>query len=250
MPDTTTTGVYMLAIEHADALQHLASDQVLAQMLGIAHPPRPGAAVDAIARIDAERMAGTSFWNAIVDRKQLEGVSAIIDPYGDDPVLQIWIAPHARRRGYGALATRIGLQFAFQNLRRQHVLLSADGSDAAQARLLEQFGFVRDTSESSRHRPRFRLTRADWIAHRDRPALARLHPALRAILEAELAAGNEVAETGGGWPDADSVFVRLRDPFRTTLDPLPAGVIYTEPNDPHWWRADYSSVSPRHILAS
>jgi hypothetical protein len=64
-----------------------------------------------------------------------------------------------------------------------------------------------------------------------------------------LAAGNEVIESGGGWPDADSVFVRLRDPFRTTPSPLPDGVVYTEPNDPHWWKADYSSRSPRHILA-
>jgi len=61
--------------------------------------------------------------------------------------------------------------------------------------------------------------------------------------------GNEVAETGGGWPDADSVFVRLRDPFRTKPLPLPAGIVYTEPNDPHWWKADYTSSAPRHTLA-
>ena len=73
--------------------------------------------------------------------------------------------------------------------------------------------------------------------------MALLHPALRAILDAELAAGNEVAETGGGWPDPDSVFVRLRDPFRTKPSPLPPNVVYTEPNDPHWWKADYGTVS-------
>lgn len=94
-----------------------------------------------------------------------------------------------------------------------------------------------------------RLTRAGWLAHRDQPAIAAIHPDLRAILDAELAAGNEIAETGGGWPDPDSVFVRLRDPFRAKPSALPPGVVYAEPNDPHWWNAEYSSRSPRHILA-
>ena len=249
MPETTTAGVHILAREHADALQRLASDPVLARILGVGHPPAPGAAADAVTRLDAERLAGTSFWNAIVDRKQLVGVSVILEPYGDDPMLQVWIDPPARRRGYGHLAVRLGLDFVFRNLQRNHVVTSADASDPAQAHLIEQFGFAPDI-DAKPSRPNFRLTRIDWIARRDGPALARLHPALRTILDAELAAGNEVAETGGGWPDADSVFVRLREPFRTKPDALPPGVIYTEPNDPHWWRADYSSASPRHILAS
>src|SRR4051812_17074621 len=113
MPDTMTAGVYMLATEHADALQELASDPVLARMLGVPHPPPPGAVARAVARIDADRLAGTSFWNAIVDRKELKGVSAILDPYGDDPVLQVWIDPRARGRGYGHLAARLGLDFVF-----------------------------------------------------------------------------------------------------------------------------------------
>jgi RimJ/RimL family protein N-acetyltransferase len=249
MPDTTTAGVYMLAAAHAAALQELAADPVLAELLGVAHPPPPGAVAAAIVRIDADRLAGTSFWNAIVDRRQVVGVSAILDPYGDDPVLQVWVDARVRRRGYGHLATRLGLDFVFRNLQRPHAVTHADDTDAAQHHLLERFGFTRDLEVDPAGR-RFRVTRADWIAHRDGPALARLHPSLRRILDAELAAGNEVAETGGGWPDSDSVFVRLHEPFRTKPDPLPPGVIYTEPNDPHWWRADYSSVSPRHILAS
>lgn len=246
MPDTTTAGVYMLARDHTDALQQLASDPVLARLLRIDHPAVAGAAATAIARLDAERLAGTSFWNAIVDRKELVGVSSLLDPYGDDAMIQIWIAPHARRRGYGGLAGRLGLDFAFRNLQRRHVAVDADAADPAQRYLLAKFGFAADPTTPGR----FRLTRESRVAHRDGPALARLHPALRAILDAEIAAGNEVAETGGGWPDADSVFVQLRYPFRTKPDPLPPGVVYTEPNDPHWWRADYSSVSPRHILAS
>lgn len=91
--------------------------------------------------------------------------------------------------------------------------------------------------------------RALWLELSHAPDLARLHPGLKQILQAELAAGNEVSETGGGWPETASVFVKMRGRFRTRPDPLPTGVIYTEPKSPHWWPADYSTQSPAHILA-
>ena len=94
------------------------------------------------------------------------------------------------------------------------------------------------------------ITRAQWRDARSQSALAVLHPALRTILEAELAAGNEVAETSLGWPDPDSVFVRLCEAFRSRPVPLPEGVEYQELNDPHWWKAEYRASKPRHVLAS
>jgi len=245
MTDTTTTaGVYMLASEHADAIQRFATDASLASMVGIEGEPTPTAGQDVIARATAARLAGESYWNAILDRGDTKGLSALIGPYTAEPRLVVWIDPKWRRRGYGELALRLGLEFAFRNLQLAHVHVTADVGDSAQLALLRKFGFA-----PSQLAGEYDLTRDDWKSYRDRPALAKLHPALRAILEAELAAGNEVAETGGGWPDPDSVFVRLRHPFRTRPSPLPAGVVYTEPNDPHWWKANYSSASPRHILA-
>jgi RimJ/RimL family protein N-acetyltransferase len=237
----------MLANEHADAIQRFASDPALARMLRIDDPASPTVGADTVARVSAERLAGDAYWNVVVDQREVWGVAGLVGPYTDRPTLQVWIDPSGRRRGYGELAVRLGLDFAFRNLQLRLVFTSADPGDPGQMSLLTAFGFVEPEPNVSRSD--WRLTRHGWIAHRDRPALARLHPALRAILDAELAAGNEVAETGGGWPDADSVFVRLRDPFRTKPSPLPPGVVYTEPNDPHWWKADYSSVSPRHILA-
>ena len=257
MPTATTAGVYMLASEHAEAIQRFASDPALARLLRIERPDVPTVGADTVARLSAERLAGDAYWNVIVDQREVRGVSGLVGPYTPEPLLVIWIDPESRRRGYGELAARLGLEFAFRNLQLAHVCTAADPADAAHQELLSKVGFAKggptQPTPGDPAPPIGRvircLTREDWLAHRDLPALARLHPALREILDAELAAGNEVVETGGGWPDPDSVFVRLRDPFRTKPSPLPSGVIYTEPNDPHWWKADYSSVSPRHILA-
>lgn len=250
MPTTTTAGVYMLGAEYGDAIQRFATDSDFAKLANVAQPAADGLGADFVQRATAQRLAGDAYWNAIVDRGEAKGVSALVGPYTNTPTLLVWIEPGSRRRGYGTLAMRLGLDFAFRNLRLAHVVAAADRKDAAQVRTLTKFGFVASDAGSPHGSTEYRLTRDDWIAHRTRPALAMLHPALRAILDAELAAGNEVAETGGGWPDPDSIFVRLRDPFRTKPSPLPEGVVYTEPNDPHWWKADYGTVSsPRHILA-
>ena len=245
MATTTTAGVYMLGAEHADAIQRFAADSTFAKITNIAQPPPEGAGAEFVQRTGAQRLAGDGYWNAVVDGGDTKGVSALVGAYTGTPMLLVWIEPASRLHGYGTLAVRLGLEFAFRNLQLAQVSANVGGDDDATHHTLAKFGFVRSADSAA-----YRLTRGDWIAHRDRPALARLHPALRAILDAELAAGNQVAETGGGWPDRDSVFVRLREPFRTKPSPLPAGVVYTEPNDPHWWKADYGTVaSPRHILA-
>ena len=254
MTAITTAGVYMFAPEHADDLQRLASDAAFAALIGTGHPPHDSAGADAVARAAAERVAGKAYWFAVVDRGGVKGVAAVIDPYGSAPHVTAWIEPMARRQGYGAFAMRMVLDFAFRNLQLAHVKAASPGDDAAAARTLERFGFSHEDGNRADTATRVAraesvLTRAAWIENRDAPALARLHPDLRVILDAELAAGNEVAETGGGWPDPDSVFVRLRDPFRAKPATLPDGVVYTEPNDPHWWKADYTTRSPRHTLA-
>jgi len=251
MATTTTAGLYMLADPHAAAIQRFLTNPAAATMLGVSDATPPSAGADAVARTAAERTTGASYWNAVVDRGDVKGIVGLIGPYSPAPEIRVWIDPAARRRGYGRLATRMILDFAFRNRQAPRVHAFAPVGDPAAERTLATFGFGPAPGESTPapNTVHVSLSRPDWIAHRDRAALAKLHPALRAILDAELAAGNEVAETGGGWPDEDSIFVRLRDPFRTTPSPLPAGVTYTEPNDPHWWKADYSSQSPRHILA-
>ena len=244
---TTTAGVYMLASEHADALQHFAADPSLAATFGVPYPPSATAGRDMVERANADRLAGSAYWSAVVDRNVPKGLCALLSPYTDRPELRAWIDPSARGNGYGALAVRMTLEFAFKNLQLPKVWTPTP-ADATASHTLAKFGFAPSDDEPNAQFF-WSVTQPEFVASRDRPALESLHPDLRAILDAELAAGNSVVETGAGWPDTDSVFVRLREPFRTKPSPLPDGVTYTEPNDPHWWKADYSSKSPRHVLA-
>jgi RimJ/RimL family protein N-acetyltransferase len=238
MTATITTGVYLLLkTEYVEALDRLASDP---------ESSAPPFAAGEAARFVAERL---ELWNEAVaatfvisDRNQVVGVCGL-DQIGRGEAREIrcWVGPEHRRKGYGTFGIKKVLDFAFRNRRLDRVSTPAPEPGGAR-RVLEKNGFTAAGGW-------YQLTREAWRDFQNGPALAALHPALKRILEAELAAGNEVAETGGGWPDPDSVFVRLRDPFRTRPTPLPEGVFYTEPNDPHWWKADYGTVSPRHVLA-
>src|SRR5687768_15340127 len=104
VPPTSTAGVYMLAGEHADAIQRFAADETFAARAGVACPPPADAGRRMIERTEAERVAGTPFWSIVIDRREAKGIAALIDPYGAEPRLQVWIDPAARGRGYGTLA--------------------------------------------------------------------------------------------------------------------------------------------------
>jgi len=75
-----------------------------------------------------------------------------------------------------------------------------------------------------------------------------LRPELQAILDRELKAGNRVRDASRGWPDPGSVFVTLADPFHSKYE-AEGSVQYNEPNDPHYWKADYTCGEPAHVLA-
>ena len=255
----TSAGIYLLATEHSEAIQRLAADPAIAATTRIPHPYPADAARDFIAAQIAAREKGSAWTFAIVDRNELVGVCGIegLD-HDDPPELGYWVGVPHWGKGYATFAVKRVLEFAFKNLMLDRIRAHALEANAASRRVLEKSGFAflrlaphYDAALGNLEQmvALYAISRTDWKEHRDGPALARLHPALRSILDAELAAGNDVAETGGGWPDPDSVFVRLVSPFRTRPEPLPTDLVYTEPNDPHWWKADYSSRSPRHILA-
>lgn len=252
-------GTYLLAAEHADAIQRLAADPAIAATTRIPHPyPANGARLFIEQQI-AARMAGTAWTFAILDRRELVGLCGVQDVRAaGGPELGYWIGKPYWGKGYASFGVKMVLEFVFTNLQLERVRAFAHDHNTASRRVLEKNGFHLLGLAPNRDpaiRPadaiiaEYGLTRTRWREARDGSVLARLHPALRAILVAELAAGNEVAETGGGWPDPDSVFVRLRDPFHARPDPLPDGLTYNESGDPHWWRADYCSLAPRHILA-
>jgi hypothetical protein len=74
------------------------------------------------------------------------------------------------------------------------------------------------------------------------------HPALRALLEAELAAGNAISEVGRDFPLRGSVCVQLRGRFRAKPATWPAGVQHIPVNDPHWWMDELRAGDPPHLL--
>ncbi len=75
-----------------------------------------------------------------------------------------------------------------------------------------------------------------------------LHPALRHLLEAELAAGNLIREVGRNFPEDGSLLVQLFEPFKVRPEALPEGVVLVSLNDPHWWTAEYRAGNPPHLI--
>lgn len=70
---------------------------------------------------------------------------------------------------------------------------------------------------------------------------------LQAILEAELAAGNRIAEVSS-WPPKCSLLVILQRPFASKYAAA-AGVEFAELNDSHYWKAEYRYNGGAQVLA-
>ncbi len=247
MPAGHTAGTYLLSPAHAEAIQRLASDPDLATFTEIARLASAPGVQDFIARQLERREEGTGHALVIMDGGEVRGLCGLQGIYRKDaPELEFWVGRPHWGRGYATFAVRMVLELAFKNLELERVRATAPTANPACCRVLEKNGFhlASDPEQSG-----YEISRQEWQARRNGAALAALHPLLTAILEEELSAGNEVVETGSDWPDPESVFVRLKHPFHTCRLPLPDGVVYSEPDDPHWWKADYSAGSPRHVLA-
>jgi hypothetical protein len=75
-------------------------------------------------------------------------------------------------------------------------------------------------------------------------AIAQLCPELRAILDAELAAGNSIAEVAEAW----GLGVLLVLPFRLT-HAVSDRITFRPVNDPHYWLAEYNCAEPKQFIA-
>jgi len=250
VPASHTAGTYLLSPAHAEGIQRLASHPELAQFAEIAQLASEPGVRAFIARQLARRAEGTGHPLVIMDGGEVKGLCGLQGIYRTDaPELEFWVGRPYWGRGYASFAVKMVLELAFKNLELERVRFTAPTGNPACLRVLEKNGFHAASTRRDRDQSVYEITQQEWQARRDGAAVAALHPLLTAILKEELSAGNEVVETGSDWPDPESVFVRLRHPFRTRRLPLPDGVVYSEPNDPHWWKADYSAGSPRHVLA-
>lgn len=256
-PLASHCGIYLLAEHHLPAVQQLAGAAAVAATTRLPHPYPADGARAFYADLQRDRGVGTAQVFAIEDRGRLVGLCGLHGIGATAAELGYWVGEPFWGRGYASFAVAAVLPFAFENLRLREVWAEVLATNERSRRVLAKCGFTA-TGERMHGEPqwpagvplvRHAIEAARWRAWRAAPALGALHPALRAILAAELAAGNEVAETGQGWPDPDSVFVRLRRPFSALPQPLPDGVRYHELNDPHWWKAEVTTVSPRHTIA-
>ncbi len=236
-------GVYPLEARHAASITALGSEADIRANAALLLPAPGEDARQFVVRQNTARAAGTAYAFAIEASHRLIGAVGLLDVAGGQARgLACWVgAPH-RRQGYASFALGITLEFAFKNLRLDSVQVPGIASEVGR-HLLAGHGFATPAPTQPAS-----LTRGAWLANRHAAALARLHPALRVLLDAELAAGNEVTDTSCETPEPGSVFVRLRRPFLARPPALPAEVTYRELNDPHWWRAEYCTRAPRHVL--
>ena len=79
--------------------------------------------------------------------------------------------------------------------------------------------------------------------------IEQLCPELRVLLDAELAAGNAIVESGRGLYGKGTVLILLAKQFLARPATLPPGVAFREVNDPHWWKAEYFHSPSRHCVA-
>ncbi len=137
-----SAGVYLLAPEHAVAIQRLAADPAIAETTRIPHPYPPDGARQFIGKSRAEREAGTAFVFAVVDNADLVGVVGL---HGVElrtaRELGFWIGRPYWGKGFGTLAANLVLQFAFHSLRLDEVRSAALENNAAARRVLVKVGF-------------------------------------------------------------------------------------------------------------
>lgn len=71
---------------------------------------------------------------------------------------------------------------------------------------------------------------------------------LQPMLEAELAAGNEVKDRGPAPSGQGGRMVLLRHPFKITPAVTPV-LRFQMVNDPHWWLAEFTCTEHHDMLA-
>jgi len=73
-----------------------------------------------------------------------------------------------------------------------------------------------------------------------------LCPAMNDLIDSEIERGNAILETSKGWPNENSVFVRLASPVTTKT---PTGMDRRDVNDPHYLQAEIYDHRSGHIIA-
>lgn len=241
--------VNMLSMEYADAIQELVSQPEIAAATRIPHPyPENGARVF-IETSEQERLEGKSFVNAILYKKNFVGTCALMKiESGKGAEIGYWIGKPYWGQGFASFSVQTTLQTAFNNLRLPMVYATVLDFNPVSMRVLEKNGFTFKRKEPHNN-PKwspdallhvYEITRKEWKEHVHGPLVYNLH--------ADLAAGNEISGSGRGWPKSDSIIISLEKPFLANLPVNSPNVVYNDINDPHYWKAEYSTLEPIHSI--
>jgi len=76
--------------------------------------------------------------------------------------------------------------------------------------------------------------------------LENLNGSLKEILFDELKEGNRIFDVTTGWPKPDSIIVQTRYSFKKRYKK--EGIAFKKLDDPHYWKYEYSSNNPIHLL--
>ncbi|EKV56431.1 hypothetical protein [Brachyspira hampsonii] len=78
--------------------------------------------------------------------------------------------------------------------------------------------------------------------------LSKLNNELKKILYSELEAGNKIRKISvGGFNDKEHLFILLDKPFTSKIEIY--NVKYTEINDPHYWKSEYTDLLNKQTIA-
>jgi RimJ/RimL family protein N-acetyltransferase len=246
-------GVEMLRPEYAAAIENLAADPAITECVRLLYPDLIKGASGFIQRCERERAEGEAFVHALVARSTVLGLCGLHDVAPQQMAeLRFWIGRPFWGNGLGPFVVGNMLDFAFGPLRLERVFCRAIKSAAALRHVIEKHGFRLLRMEPAGSPPDLlavhEIARDEFFRHKYTPFLRDLSPDLKPFLDAELAAGNEIGDCTRGWPEKDSVIVALRKPFRLPTGALPPNVEYREVNDTHWWKAEYATRKPIHLL--
>jgi RimJ/RimL family protein N-acetyltransferase len=249
-------GVEMIRPEHSAAIQELVTDPAIAEVARVFYPSLLDGAQAFVERCAKERNDGQAFVHVVTARTLLLGICGLHDVAPRQSAeLRFWIGRPFWGKGLATFAVGNMLDFAFGPLHLERVFCHTLESSPVARHVLEKHGFrfrveprPLPLASSAGLLAHYEVAREEYYRHKFAPFLRELSPDLKPILDAELAAGNEIGDCTRGWPEKDSIIVALRKPFRSPTAPLPANVEYREVNDTHWWKAEYAAKKPVHLL--
>ncbi|QHT71244.1 GNAT family N-acetyltransferase [Rhodocytophaga rosea] len=247
----------MLTMQYADAIQHLASDPEIAITTRVPHPYPEDGARSFIDMYAQEQKEGKVWNNVILNNNMFVGLCGLINIIpADKAEIGYWIGKPYWGRGFASFGVKMTLERAFQSLGLQLIYATILDFNKASMHVLEKNGFIFQRTQPHDN-PKwnqdallhvYELTKAQWMEHKYGKYLNDLHPDLKPILEAEIAPGNEVSSASVGWPKPDSILVSMKKPFILKHEKYSANVEYNELNDPHYWKAEYATLDPVHLI--